>query len=145
MNSDPLATTITVLLVGAGATHFFQIGAMQWYARDWDRQNPLPEGPGEIYRALRSGLMFMVMGTGLLVVVNAGRIASGGPLAVSLCALLSAFAGYRLGLGVRPERDQQQSSAYAVSSGAANPRAHAGEYRAVFLHIRCGTVCAQLR
>ncbi len=100
MNSDPLATTITVLLVGAGATHFFQIGAMQWYARDWDRQNPLPEGPGEIYRALRSGLMFMVMGTGLLVVVNAGRIASGGPLAVSLCALLSAFAGYRLGLQI---------------------------------------------
>ena len=89
---------IPALLVLAGGTHFAQIGAMHWYAYDWAQRNPPPEGPGVLFRALRSGLIFMVVGTGLLVIFNAGRIATGGGLAVSLCGLLALFAGYRLGL-----------------------------------------------
>jgi hypothetical protein len=89
---------LPVLLFLAGAFHLFQVIFTSVFLKTVSSEtNESVKGRVEIDLSgpVRRGLIVFVLGSGLLVMVNAKDIAQGGRLAASLCLLLASVFAYR--------------------------------------------------
>lgn len=94
-----LRSDLPVFLLIAGSFHFVQVAATCVF---FHPLKPLMVGQvegsqeREISDSVRFGLVMFILGSGLLVMVNAPGIAQGGLLAASLCLLLALVFSFRL-------------------------------------------------
>lgn len=87
----------------AGALHFCQFPAafvapkaLNW-TEELKRLSPLNR---RIYIVIALAIMWVGLGSGAVVIIGAGEIASGSRLGAALCLFLSVFWGYRAGVQI---------------------------------------------
>lgn len=86
------------LLFVTGLLHYCQVPAMiaaprmLGWKEDLGQLQPINR---QIVKVIGIAIMIVVLGMGAVVMVGAGELAQGGPLAVGVCAFLSVFWFYR--------------------------------------------------